>query len=198
VHDKWFAALETNCWFGILGPPGIASRSKRPFTLKQGFTCADWITFTKVTGKYLYSQLFQESQKTLETVCTVLDFFASCLDQELTTEKIELLKTRARKVAGIIHDLFPRSERSLVLHHIVCHIPDQLARWGPARCCWAFPFERSAAVARLAHISMPFSCVSRCERPALTRSCVLCIAIMVSTGASVKSVAKSRVVGIPN
>jgi hypothetical protein len=143
IPKKCQEALESWCWSHIIAPPGIAPSTKRPFTFKGSMNCSEWITFTKVTGKYLFSQVFKGAH--LGVLCDLLDFVSDCLDHELTPDKIDVLKARARKVAGHIEQYFPPSEQSLVLHHMIFHIPRQLQIWGPARCTWVFWAERSVS-----------------------------------------------------
>ena len=50
--------LERVCWSTIKAPPGIAPSTKRPFTMHSTMNMAMWIGLSKVSGKYLLSQLF--------------------------------------------------------------------------------------------------------------------------------------------
>lgn len=143
IHKNWIVALESMCWAGILAPSGIAPRTMRPFTVKSNLNCADWLSFTKVTGKYLFSQLFSQNRQALTVICDILDYFSMCLDHELTEAKLDALDEQASLVAGHIENFFPGGEKSLVLHHMVFHMPGQLRVWGPARASWVFPYERS-------------------------------------------------------
>ena len=134
-------ALEEWCWSGIQAPPGIAPPSKRPFTVPSSINCSQWISITKVTGKYLLSQVFEGEH--LGVLCEILDYMAACLASEFTPADIARIKRLARKVAGHVDKYFPPTMQSLVMHMLIFHMPGELEMWGPARGFWCFPYERS-------------------------------------------------------
>ena len=143
IPPKVQLALEQHCWSGILAPPGIAPLNKRPFTASGQLNTAQWVTFSKVTGKYLMSQYFEDEH--LQALCNLFDFVDLCLAPTVTQQSIRNLHTMARILAGDIDKYFPVTERSMVLHLLVFHMPDEIALWGPTRGYWVFAFERSVA-----------------------------------------------------
>lgn len=99
-----------------------------------------WISLSKVTAKYLFSQVFDGSP--LAVICSLFDFISDCLQPALSPKSIHALKQKGQELAGRIADWFPQTEKSLVLHILVFHIPSCLEMWGPARGTWVFAFER--------------------------------------------------------
>lgn len=101
---------------------------------------AMWIGLSKVSGKYMLSQLF--NGRALEVVCSLFDYISACLEPVQTSHSIRKLKKDARKLAKGVGKWFPETEKSMVLHMLVFHVPDYLGMWGPARGWWVFAFER--------------------------------------------------------
>lgn len=144
ITPRVTSGLEDHCWCNILAPPGIVGRTKKPFTTPSGLNSAQWMGVTKVTGKYLLSHLF--TGDLLQALCDFLDFTTMCLASSLNAIDLERIKKKAQVVARDIDRFFPLSERSLVLHILIFHIPAYLEMWGPARCWWVFPYERSVHI----------------------------------------------------
>ena len=145
--DRWEVSpaclleLEKCCWMKIQAPPGIVPSTKRPFSMPSGLNVAQWIGISKVTAKYLFSQVFSDTP--LQVICSLFDYISACLEPEQSRQTLHKLEALRKKLAGYIHRFFPKSELSMVLHMLVFHEPSFLKMWGPARGCWVFAFERS-------------------------------------------------------
>ena len=132
--------IESEAYCSVQAPSGIAPRTKRPLSNASDMTAHQWLNFTKVYGKYLFAQIYRSQH--LRVLCDLLDYITHCLSSSLTLDLMKEIKRRSIEVAKDIDRFFPASEKSLMLHLLVCHIPPTLSYWGPARGYWCFPFER--------------------------------------------------------
>jgi hypothetical protein len=103
-------------------------------------TAHHWMNFVKVYGKYLLSLKYTDD--CLRVACAVLDFVKDCLLSHLPSGKVQEITQQATALAKELHKFFPQTERSMVLHLLVFHMPQGLRYFGPARGFWAFWAER--------------------------------------------------------
>ncbi|MDR3426060.1 hypothetical protein, partial [Silvimonas sp.] len=68
VPQRCLETLERICWSQICAPPSIAPPTKRPFTQPSTMNMAQWIGLSKVTAKYLFSQVFDGDA--LRVICS--------------------------------------------------------------------------------------------------------------------------------
>ena len=134
--------IEIHAYFKIIAPPGIAPRTKRPFTVPTEMTSHQWYGFIRVYGKFLFAQRF--SGQNLQVLCDIIDLVKSCVLSRITPSTMRLLRDQVQKVATHMVNCFPSTEWSMMLHLLCFHMPDTIEYWGPARSYWCFPFERSA------------------------------------------------------
>ena len=140
IKETTALLTEQHAYQSILAPTGIAPYTKRPLSTPSEMTAHHWINFIKVYGKYLLQVVFDGEH--LEVVSQLLDFVSLCLSSTINKEVLESIEEESRKVAADFHRYFPVSERNIVMHLLVFHIPATLKYWGPARGYWCFPFER--------------------------------------------------------
>lgn len=144
IGDSALELIEEICYKSIRAPPGVAPHNLKPLTVPTNLTCAQWCSFSKVYGKYLfmYAFLTLERQKILEACCDLLQFVNICLASVHTPTSIKELFLMQSKLAEHIKLRFPDSEKSAVLHILVHHMPAFIKQWGPVRDYWCFAFER--------------------------------------------------------
>jgi hypothetical protein len=147
MQDKWrlpeskYSLIERKCLAEIQAPSGILSSTKLPFTRTGEMTAHHWVNFAKVYGSYLFVQHY--SNHSLILLCDILRLLQLCLSSVITPELVKDMKNTARDVANWFDKLLPGTEKAIIFHLLVFHIPGTLEQWGPARNFWCFPFERS-------------------------------------------------------
>ena len=132
--------IERVAYREIRAPTGVAPHSKRPLSCSSEMTAHHWMNFVKVYGKYLLSLKY--TGDCLRVACALLDFVKDCLLSHLPPGKADEINVKARELAKDIHKFFPHTERSMVLHLLIFHIPQGLHYFGPMRTVWAFWAER--------------------------------------------------------
>lgn len=150
-HQRRFPLLSQSAlaeldliYLSIEAPLNIAPASKRPYTQKGSMTAHHWVNFTKCYGKYLLLRQFQSpaQRATLKMMCNMLDFVALCLSSSVSRDtKVRIAQLRDT-VARTFEQDWPEIEHAVIMHLLIFHIPDTIARWGPVRGYWCFPFER--------------------------------------------------------
>lgn len=131
--------IEAMCVNEIQSPTGICS-GRLPFTRTGELTAHHCVNFAKVYGKYVLSQKYQGDA--LETLCQILDLLRLCLSSTLTPDVLSRVRVSARQVATLFSRFLPDTEKAIIFHLFVFHVPDTLAEWGPCRGYWCFPYER--------------------------------------------------------
>lgn len=138
----------------IQAPLGIAPASIAPFQRPGEMTAYHWINFIKVYGKYLMSRLYpavyplaaeplaRTYNPALKGSCMLIDLLKLCLASSVTSKIKSDTDVMARSIAGEFDRIFPATEKAIVMHNLIFHIPDTIRMWGPARGFWCFPFER--------------------------------------------------------
>jgi hypothetical protein len=140
MNDTTALLIEKEAFSELQAPLGIAPRTKRPLSTPSEMTAHHWLNFAKVYGKYLFAQIYKGHH--LRVLCDLLDYITRCLSSSLTPDLLKEIKRRSIDMAKDIDRYFPASEKTLVLHLLIFHIPSTLSYWGPARGYWCFPFER--------------------------------------------------------
>lgn len=146
LHSRWHIPealahlIERECYQKICGPSGVAPRTKQPLTLSSEMTAAHWVNFAKVYGKYLLTQCF--SGISMVIIRDLLDIVRMCLSSRVEPDMIAHIKSKVEQFADCFDAYLPGTEKSIVLHLLLWHMPDTIAYWGPARGYWCFPFER--------------------------------------------------------
>ena len=138
----WFQSIRT--------PSGFHSRSRLPFQQSGLLNCYDWFTLTQCYGKALYQRVFysdrEKDKMCLSLICQMLDVLRLCTQHQIDPNFLNKLTRMTHYTLQNWETEGPSGERNLVVHHLI-HIPDQLARWGPARNFWMFGFDRYFAFA---------------------------------------------------
>jgi hypothetical protein len=132
--------IERVAYREIRAPTGVAPHSKRPLSCSSEMTAHHWMNFVKVYGKYLLALKY--TGDCLRVACALLDFIKDCLLSHLPPGKADEIGRKAREIAKDIDKFFPHTERSMVLHLLIFHIPQALHYFGPMRTVWAFWSER--------------------------------------------------------
>lgn len=109
------------------------------FSQKGQTTAYDWVQFIRSYGKYLFAQYHED--ETLEHLSLMLDYTNLLLSGSITPEVMDKIYAAQRKVAAEFRR-FSVTEEAIVMHNLIFHLPDYIAKWGPLRGYWCFPFER--------------------------------------------------------
>jgi hypothetical protein len=132
--------LEAKCVQLIQGPSGVVNG--QPLSLIGQNNTYHWLNFVRLHGKYLLSQYFTGS--VLKLLCEIIDLVKMLLTTTLTEAlhlRIEICVRRISKNISIL----PNTERPIVFHNLISHMPMIIKKWGPPRSYWCFPFERYVA-----------------------------------------------------
>lgn len=143
VSAKRAEALMADSYASLQAPKNIAPPSKSPFTRTGEMTAHHWVNFAKVHGKYLFAQLYAHDITIVQPLCRVLDIVELCLRSSVTRASKQLTDAKVAEMAGAFGASMPDSERSIVMHVLMFHMPATIRMWGPSRGFWCFPFERS-------------------------------------------------------
>ena len=152
--EKWHISnsisslIELHTYQSIAAPLGVAPRSKNHTTLRSEMQAHQWVNFTKVYGSVIIAQCYPTIEGTQNAVTglqanMLSDVVSLCLESTISVDHHIKLATAVKRFAEEVVDAFPVTEWSLVLHLLMYHMPATIARWGPARGYWCFPFERS-------------------------------------------------------
>ena len=146
MQDRWrikeaqYALIESKCLAELQAPSGIIG-GKLPFTRTGEMTAHHWINFAKVYGPYLFAQHYKTSS--LALLCDILKLLRLCVSSVVTPDLIKEAKDTARGLATWFDTLLPGTEKAIIFHLLIFHVPNTIEQWGPARNFWCFPFERS-------------------------------------------------------
>ena len=156
ISDAVGLRVEAECYRQISGPRGIAPRTKRPLSCSSEMQAHHWVNFTKVYGTYLIENCLmnpdddeQDEPRVVTSARRLLEILKLSLSSSLTAATLVNLDEKVSRFARSFSSTMPETQKSLVLHLLLFHVPDTLAYWGPARGYWCFPFERSVRTRRL-------------------------------------------------
>jgi hypothetical protein len=138
--------MEEQCYLFISASTGVAPRGKRPLTVTSEMQAHQWVNFAKVYGKYLLSRYFEDLP--LMFIAELLDVVRICLSSTINQALLQELIRKRKNIAELFDKTVPGTEKSIMLHLLLWHMPDTIAYWGPARGYWCFPFERSASTTK--------------------------------------------------
>jgi len=108
--------------------------------------CHDWQVIVEHLWPVLFGGVFRgEQQLLLNDLFTLLGELCA---RKTAVAGLPLLKTRIALWLARAEHLMPLTELAIVMHLMV-HMPDEIARWGPVRFFWMYPIERYACLAVL-------------------------------------------------
>ena len=90
------------------------------------------LNFIRVFGAYLLRNLIEDD---------LLQLLQNLTYHETTLHHAKQCERTALSLAKRMETLFPITERDIIMHLIV-HLPQQMASYGPARSYWTFATER--------------------------------------------------------
>lgn len=139
--------LEAHVYLRITGPTGIAPRSKLPLTATgaKEMTAHEWVNFAKVSGPLLLHNAYPKDASTAAAACRLLRVIRMGLVSCVAPGHTAAMQAVIDEVKENFNHDFPAIMKSMMLHLLLFHVPAAVARWGPARGFWCFPFERLVA-----------------------------------------------------
>jgi len=144
--EKDYTLLESKCLNELQAPSGLIG-GKLPFSRTGEMTAHHWVNFAKVYGSYLFAQHY--NGPSLALLCDILKLLRLCLSSVITPQLIQEARETAKGLAIWFDKFLPATEKAIIFHLLIFHIPSIIEQWGPARNFWCFPFERMIGV--LAH-----------------------------------------------
>lgn len=150
LAEKWnvppatLALVEQHCYLNIAAPARIAPRSKKPLTLPSEMNSYQWLKFSTVYGPYLIANMYANQRYAEAGVeaCELLNIITIVLSSQVTPEVMAEMREKVKNFTRLFHIFWPETEKSLVLHMLLMHMPATVEYWGPARSYWNFPPER--------------------------------------------------------
>jgi hypothetical protein len=137
IPESHRLVLEQRCLQFIQAPPGVVN--PHPMSLSGQNNTYHWLNFVRVHGKYLFSQYFTGS--VLKLFCAMIDLVKHLLSNIITTPLLHVIDVLIKRICKNL-PILPNTERPIVFHNLLFHMPTIIAKWGPARSYWCFPFER--------------------------------------------------------
>lgn len=143
VPKETLNMIERECYHKISAPPGIAPTRRRPLSHPGELQTHQWLTFTKVFGKYLIQHCYvpDTNDKAL-AASRILDLITLCTESYVTVASLNKIRSLVKEIRRTFRNDFPDLFKSVTMHVLLFHIPDLLARWGPSRNWWCFDRER--------------------------------------------------------
>ena len=157
-REAWFVPpamqllIEQHCYAKIAAPRGVAPPTKRPLSNSSEMQAHQWVNFARVYGKYLMVHCFPSSDRggddssQLDAACCLLNVVQLCLTSCIEPGFHTTLQKWVTKTAACFQRALPPTEKAVMLHLLLFHMPRTIAYWGPTRGYWNFAYERNLGV----------------------------------------------------
>ena len=122
-----------------------------------------WLNFTKLYGPYLIENMYTGQSHAGVEAIELLAILRLTLSSAFKPGMIEDLKQKVLEFAKYFHVTWPETEKCLVLHMLIFHMPATVEYWGPAVSYWNFVEERSVVTISIQFVMFRYESYGFCS-----------------------------------